>query len=111
MAPLMRPNRMLLGGLVPIITPIGILLQALPSLALPPPSDPPEEVLRTEIIGEARSAIDGQLLTAQQYAQLQAEIEAANQPEAVVPEKGRQLIGLLRLRKLLKTFLPFIPIK
>jgi hypothetical protein len=88
-----------------------ILMQVPMAVALPPPSDPPEEVLRTEIIGEARSAIDGKLLTAQQYAELQAEIEAANQPEAVVPEKGRQLVGLLRLRKLLKTFLPFIPIK
>jgi hypothetical protein len=96
---------------LPIVGLPLVLMYSPIAVALPPPSDPPEEVLRTEIIGEARSAIDGQLLTAQQYAELQAEIEAANQPQAVVPEKGRQLIGLLRLRKFLKTFLPFIPIK
>lgn len=96
---------------LPIVGLPLILMYVPMAVALPPPSDPPEEVLRTEIIGEARSAIDGQLLTAQQYAELQAEIEAANQPPAVVPEKGRQLVNLLRLRKLLKTFLPFIPIK
>jgi hypothetical protein len=104
-APLFQRRRLPIVGL-PLV-----LMYAPMAVALPPPSDPPEEVLRTEIIGEARSAIDGRLLTAQQYAELQAEIEAANQPPAVVPEKGRKLIGLLRLRKLLKTFLPFIPIK
>ena len=39
---------------------------------LPPPEDTHEEILRTEIITEARSPIDGELLTAAEYAQLQA---------------------------------------
>ena len=39
---------------------------------LPPPEDTPEEILRTEIITEARSPINGELLTAAEYAELQA---------------------------------------
>jgi hypothetical protein len=42
-------------------------------IALPPPEDLPEEILRTEIITEARSPIDGQPLTAAEYAQLQTQ--------------------------------------
>ena len=41
-------------------------------LALPPPEDTPEEVLRTEIFLTARSPVDGKPLTAAEYAQLQA---------------------------------------
>ena len=50
-----------------------LLLTAAPAIALPPPDDLPEEILRTEIITEARSPIDGQPLTAAEYAQLQAQ--------------------------------------
>ncbi len=39
--------------------------------ALPPPEDLPEEILRTEIITEARSPIDGQPITPAEYIQLQ----------------------------------------
>jgi len=44
------------------------LLTPAPATALPPPEDLPEEILRTEIITEARSPIDGQPLTAAEYA-------------------------------------------
>ncbi|NET51390.1 MAG: hypothetical protein F6K09_22505, partial [Merismopedia sp. SIO2A8] len=47
---------------------------AKPALSLPQPEDLPEEVLRTEIITEARSPIDGKPLTAAEYAQLQAQL-------------------------------------
>ncbi len=39
--------------------------------ALPPPEDVPEEILRTDIITEARSPTDGQPITPAEYAQLQ----------------------------------------
>ncbi len=80
----------------------------LPALALPPPEDQPEEVLRTEIILEARSPIDGKLITAAEYAELQAQIEARNAEIGYVPPQIRRLVGLLRLRKVLRTIFPFI---
>jgi hypothetical protein len=82
-------------------------------LALPPPEDPPEEVLRTEIITEARSPIDGKPITAAEYAKLQAELQQAPpaRPETLVSRETRQLISLLRLRKFIKTVFPFIPLK
>jgi hypothetical protein len=48
-----------------------LLLLPTPVSALPPPEDLPEEILRTEIITEARSPIDGQPITPAEYAQLQ----------------------------------------
>ncbi|MGB3694489.1 MAG: hypothetical protein WBG70_06795 [Spirulinaceae cyanobacterium] len=83
------------------ILPVGIQT----TLALPPPEDIPEEVLRTEIITEARSPIDGKILTAAEYAELEAQL--AQSPYA--PElnaKTRQLIFLLQIRKLLRTITP-----
>lgn len=78
---------------------------AKPALGLPPPEDVPEEVLRTEIITEARSPIDGKPLTAAEYAQLQAELaEPSFSPE--ISPKIRQLIFLLRLRELFQTVTP-----
>ena len=76
------------------------------SLALPPPEDLPEEVLRTEIITEARSPIDGKLLSAAEYAQLQAQLAESRFPPQLDP-KARQTIFLLRLRELVETIKPF----
>ncbi len=91
---------------------VGVtLLAAEPMLALPPPEDMPEEVLRSQIITGARSPIDGKPLTATEYAQLQAEL-AATPPEKIeLSPKIRKNIRLLKLRKFLKTFFPFLPIK
>jgi hypothetical protein len=80
-------------------------------LALPAPPDPPEEVARTEVITGARSPIDNQPMTATQYAELQAEINRLNETPPQVSQKVRNTIALLKLRKFLKTVLPFIPIK
>ncbi len=44
-------------------------------IALPPPEDTPEEILRTQIIIEARSPIDGKPLNAAEYIQLQAPLQ------------------------------------
>ena len=81
-------------------------LQPLPCVALPPTEDIPEEVLRTEIILEGRSPIDGEPLSAGEYEQLQAKLkESAFDPE--IDSDIQQLIILLQIRKLFKTIIPF----
>ncbi|MEH2229891.1 MAG: hypothetical protein V7K71_11620 [Nostoc sp.] len=75
-------------------------------IALPPPEDTPEEILRTKIIIEARSPIDGRLLTAAEYIQLQAQLQEVPPPK--LDPKIREQIFLLRLRKTLLQFFPFL---
>lgn len=74
-------------------------------LALPPPEDMPEEVMRTQIILEARSPIDGQLLSAAEYAELQAQLARSPYPPPLDSEV-KQLIFLLQLLHVLRTFTP-----
>jgi hypothetical protein len=81
---------------------------AVPARALPPEDDIPEEILRTEIITTARSPIDGEPLTAAEYAALQAHLRDPNSREAVSPEVA-QIIFLLQVRRALKPVFPFIP--
>ncbi len=69
----------------------------------------PEEVLRTEIITEARSPIDGKALNAAEYAELQAQLQTRPNPPKLSP-KVRETVFLLRLRQLIRTFAPFLPI-
>ncbi|MFB2895254.1 hypothetical protein ACE1CI_20300 [Aerosakkonemataceae cyanobacterium BLCC-F50] len=76
--------------------------------ALPPPEDMPEEILRTEIITEARSPIDGKLLSAAQYAELQASLQLDSPPEPMVSRDIKHLIFLLRLRSQIRLILPFL---
>ncbi len=85
---------------------IGVPLR--PVQGLPPPSDTPEEVLRTEIFTEARSPLDGEPLTAAEYAELQAVLRSTETVEPQVSPKIRRLIGLLRLRKGIRTIFPFL---
>jgi hypothetical protein len=80
-----------------------------PALALPVPEDTPEEILRTEIILEARSPVDGKPLTAAQYTELQAKLQTRRTPPRLNP-KVQDTIFLLRLRRLFRTVLPFLPI-
>ncbi|MEH1940744.1 MAG: hypothetical protein V7L01_11055 [Nostoc sp.] len=75
-------------------------------IALPPPEDTPEEILRTKIIIEARSPIDGKSLTAAEYIQLQAQLQEAPPPK--LDPKIREQIFLLRIRKTLLQFFPFL---
>jgi hypothetical protein len=77
--------------------------------ALPASQDQPEEVLRTEIILDARSPINGKPITAAEYAELEARIDERNREIGVVPPRFRQLITLLRIRKVLRAIFPFIP--
>jgi hypothetical protein len=89
-----------------------LMLQHAPiALALPAPQEQPEEVARTEVITGARSPIDNKPMTATQYAELQTEINRLNETPPQVSQKVRNTIALLKLRKFLKTVLPFIPIK
>lgn len=87
------------------LTTLTALLMS-PVMALPPPEDLPEEVLRTEIITEGRSPIDGEPVTATEYAEIQQEQGERNLPPNVNAEV-QHTIFLLRIRKLLQTILPF----
>ncbi len=75
---------------------------------LPPPGDTPEEILRTEIFTEARSPLDGEPLTAAEYAELQAALRSTEAAQPEVSPKIRRLIGLLRLRKVIRSVFPFL---
>jgi hypothetical protein len=77
------------------------------AIALPPPEDTPEEVLRTEIIVEARSPIDGEPLTAAEYAELQEQLQNPDRAPQVSPQV-RQIIFLLQIRRTIRTVFPFL---
>ncbi|NEP02499.1 MAG: hypothetical protein F6K58_28395 [Symploca sp. SIO2E9] len=77
-----------------------------PALSLPEPEDLPEEVLRTEIITQARSPIDGKPLTAAEYAQLKAQLAQRSTTPDLSPDI-KEVIFLLRLRQMLQTLTPF----
>jgi len=77
---------------------------------LPPPEDTPEEVLRAEIYTSARSPVDGRPLSAKEYLEeLEQLAESTIPPQYYVSQELRDLIELLRLRRLLRRFIPFIP--
>jgi hypothetical protein len=79
----------------------------------PPVVDIPEEVLRTEIITEARSPIDGTPLSAAEFAELIIKVEQQlDRDNAIAATKSpqiRELLFLVRLRGFLKSV--GIPIK
>ena len=70
------------------------------------PAEIPEEILRTEIITEARSPLTGKPLSAVDYAQLQAEL-AAPAGGNLLNDDLRRLLFLLQLRHAVKPILPF----
>ncbi len=91
---------------------VGIFLQIQVAQAgaldeYPADIDIPEEILRTEIIVEARSPLTGELLTAAEYAQLQASLDSEGRPRQLNSDI-RQIVYLLRLRRILKPIIPFI---
>ena len=75
-------------------------------IALPSVEDVPEEVLRTEIILEGRSPVDGKPLSAAEYEELKAQLAIASLDKKIDPDI-QQLIFLLQLRKFFKTIIPF----
>lgn len=92
----------------------GVLLPVTNAVAVEPIDDVteiteeiPEEILRTEIITEARSPLTGEPLNAAEYAQLQAEL-ASPAGGNLVSEDLRYLVFLLQLRRAVRPILPFI---
>lgn len=73
------------------------------------PDDIPEELLRTEIITEARSPLTGESLSAAEYAQLLESIQNTPADGSLISSEIRQLIQLLQIRRTLRPVLPFIP--
>jgi hypothetical protein len=72
--------------------------------------DIPEEVLRAEIYTEARSPLDGRLLSASEYIELNELLEATTDnipPRLLVSDRLQRLIDLLKLRKLIRQVIPF----
>jgi hypothetical protein len=93
-----------LGGI--LISGCSILSIADLSIALPPPEDTPEEILRTEIILEARSPINGEPLTPAEYILLQENL--APDPDPQLSPEVRRLIRLLYLRRAIRRIFPFL---
>ena len=87
---------------------VGLWAVAKPAVALPPPEELPEEVMRTEIILEARSPIDGQPLSPADYAALEEELRDPNRPVTLATDV-RSLVQLLQIRRVVRPILPFIP--
>ena len=71
----------------------------------------PEHVSAPILVLELRSPLDGRLLTATEYVDLQAEIDRLNEVPPQVSPKIRRLVGLLKFRKFIKRVLPIAPIK
>lgn len=78
-----------------------------------PDADIPEEVLRAEIITEARSPIDGKALSAQDFAELvvntKQRLDRDDAIAATMNPKFKEAVLLLRLRGFLKSL--GVPIK
>lgn len=87
---------------------VALLLPARPAISLPPPEDPPEEILRTQVITAARSPLDGEPLSPADYAALTASLQDPNRV-GTVPADLERLIRLLQVRRVIKPILPFIP--
>jgi hypothetical protein len=76
---------------------------ASPVKALPPVDDRPEEVLRGEIITDARSPLYGESLSAGQYQELL--VALAREDRGRISNPGiLNTVRLLRIRALLRTF-------
>jgi hypothetical protein len=89
-----------------LIIGFSIYLMGIPvGVALPPPDDLPEEVLRTEIILEGRSPINGEAVTAAEYERQKEELGESPYPPQLSAEL-QHLIFLLRIRKMIRTFTP-----
>ncbi len=78
-----------------------------------PDADIPEEVLRAEIITEARSPIDGKALSAQDFAELvvntKQQLDRDDAIAATTNSKFKEAVLLLRLRGFLRSI--GVPIK
>ncbi|MFM7601350.1 MAG: hypothetical protein ACKO7R_09160 [Pseudanabaena sp.] len=100
-----------LSAQISAVAMMPLLSFAEPQSQQPVQEDIPEEVLRAEIYTDARSPIDGKQLSAAEYTELMEKLRSLDgiPPEDLVSPKVREVIGLLKLRKFLKQFIPFIP--
>ncbi|NEQ51987.1 MAG: hypothetical protein F6K11_17920 [Leptolyngbya sp. SIO3F4] len=89
-------------------TPVGAPAANIDQIVVPSPEDVPEEILRTEIIFDARSPLNGSPLSLADYAQLQAEL-AAPQTTPTLSSEIRYIIFLLQARRAFKPVIPFLP--
>jgi hypothetical protein len=95
--------------------PIGwhVAIPMVDAQTLPAPTDLPEEVLRAEIITEARSPIDGRALSASEFVELAIDTEQQLSRDAaagaVRNPKIKETLLLLRLRGFLRSV--GVPIK
>jgi hypothetical protein len=80
----------------------------LPGVALPPPDDTPEEILQTEIITEARSPLNGEPLTAAEYAELVAELQDGPDIRPDLAPEVEYIIYTLYLRRTIRSIFPFL---
>ncbi|NEQ43134.1 MAG: glutathione S-transferase [Leptolyngbya sp. SIOISBB] len=99
----MKSNQLLL----PLLTSFGLFYGQAVGRALPPPEDMPEERLRTEIILEARSPLNGEPLSPAEYEELQAQL--VDYPAPVLDSQIREIVFLLQLRRVLRPIVPFLP--
>jgi hypothetical protein len=76
---------------------------------LPSPRDIPEEILQNSLLWEATSPIDSAAVNTQTYAVIEENLRLTpeNVPARINP-RLKQTVDLLRLRKLLKTVVPFL---
>lgn len=110
-------SRLRLSAIASAVVLQGAVLASLPSGAFAETAtgylqdDVPEEVLRAEIYTDARSPIDGRQLSAAEYRELMENLRSLDNipPENLVSPKIREVIDLLKLRKFLRQFIPFIP--
>jgi hypothetical protein len=103
---------LILGAPLVFDRPSAIAMPTVAQTTAPTPvTEIPEEVLQTEVITNGRSPIDNRPLTATEYAELKTEIDRTNQVPPRLSNKLRNAVALLKLRKFIKTVLPFIPIK
>ena len=80
----------------------------MPAVALPPPDDVPEEILQTEIITDARSPLNGEPLTAAEYAELVAELQDGPDIQPDLAPEVEYIIYLLHLRQAVRSVFPFL---
>jgi hypothetical protein len=99
---LIQPHRCLLGS----VTLLCMGWMAPGAIALPPPEDVPEEVLRVEMMVEARDRM-GLPIAPGAYVQLQQAIDRRNQEAPQISEDLQSLLLQLRILNVIKSILPF----
>jgi len=77
------------------------------AVALPPPEDVPEEILREELILQGRSPVDGSALSPVEYAELEAELADFPEDSVAVNPEIQSLVFQLKLLRVLKDVVPF----